>query len=119
MEQEMQVIKKNLKETQNRQKSYTDRNILFKEFQVGEQVYLRIKLKKRSLQIGSYAKLMPWFSGPFSIIEKIGPVAYRLGLPTIVKVHYVFHVSLLKKYVKDVDHVIDWSISQVEPKGEF
>ena len=31
----------------------------------------------------------------------------------------VFHVSLLKKYVKDVDHVIEWSVFQVEPKGEL
>ena len=38
MEQEMQVIKKNLKETHDRHKSYADKNKLFKEFQVGEQV---------------------------------------------------------------------------------
>ena len=36
-----------------------------------------------------------------------------------MKVYNVFHVSLLKKYVKNVDHVIDWSVLQVEPDGEF
>ena len=36
-----------------------------------------------------------------------------------MKTHDVFHVYFLKKYVKDVDHVIDWSILQVEPDGEF
>ena len=51
MEQEMQVIKKNLKATHDRKKSYADRNGLFKEFQIGEQVYLCIKLKKISLWI--------------------------------------------------------------------
>lgn len=45
--------------------------------------------------------------GPFSIIEKVGQVAYQLGLPPTMKVHGEFHVSLLKKYVKDVDNVID------------
>ena len=45
MEQEMQVIKKNLKAIEDRQKSYAYRNKLFKEFQVGDQVYLRIKPK--------------------------------------------------------------------------
>jgi len=71
-------------------------------------------MKKSSLQLGSCAKLIPWFYGPFNIIEKIGSVAYRLALPPIVKVHDVFHVSLLKKYVKDADHVIDWFVLQVE-----
>jgi len=46
-------------------------------------------------------------------------VDYQLTLPLIVKVHDVFHVSLLKKYVKDFDHVIEWSVLQVEPDREF
>jgi len=36
-----------------------------------------------------------------------------------MKFHDVFHVSLLKIYVKDVDHVIDWSVLKVEARGEF
>ena len=36
-----------------------------------------------------------------------------------MKFHDVFHVSFLKNYVKYVDHVIDWSVLQVEPDGEF
>jgi len=53
------------------------------------------------------------------IIERIRPVAYQLALPLTVKFHDVLHVSLLKKYVKYVDHVIDWFVLQVEPDGEF
>jgi len=33
-------------------------------------------------------------------------------------VHNVFHVSLLKTYVHDATHVIDWTEIQVEPEGE-
>eukprot|EP00253_Pinus_taeda_P030645 PITA_30645 len=107
MEQEMQVIKKNIKTAQNRHKSYVDRNRLFKEFQVGENEYMHIKPKKISLRVGSCAKLAPWFCKPFSIIERTGLVAYRLALPPTVKVHDFFHVYLLKKYVKYVDNVIN------------
>ncbi|MCY6488271.1 hypothetical protein, partial [Actinobacillus pleuropneumoniae] len=95
------------------------RNRLFKEFQVGEHVYLCINPKKTSLRIGSCVKLAPWYCRPFEILERIGPMAYRLSLPPTVKFHDVFHVSSLKNYVKDVDHVINSSILQVDPDGEF
>jgi len=62
-------------------------------------------------------QLAQWFYGSF--IERIGSVAYQLALPLTVKVHDVFHVSLLKKYVEYVDHVIEWFVLQVEPDGEF
>ena len=46
-------------------------------------------------------------------------MAYELALPAHIRVHNVFHASLLKKYVYDTKHVIDWSLLQVEPEGEF
>ena len=53
------------------------------------------------------------------MLERIGPVAYILALPTSTRAHIVFHVSLLKKYVYDPNHVINRDVIQVEPKGEF
>jgi len=75
-----------------------------------------MKPEKRSLRIESCAKFAPWYCGPFEILERIGPMVYRLALPLITKFHDVFHVKLLKRYVKDIDHVIDWFILQVEPE---
>ncbi|KAA0035721.1 ty3-gypsy retrotransposon protein [Cucumis melo var. makuwa] len=54
-------------------------------------------------------KLSPRFVGPFEILERIGPVAYRLALPpSLSVVHDVFHVSMLRKYVPDPSHVVDY-----------
>ena len=43
----------------------------------------------------------------------------NLTLPAHLRIHNVFHVSLLKKYVYDSTHIIDWNVVQVEPEGEF
>ena len=53
------------------------------------------------------------------MLERVGSVAYKLALPIHIKVHDVFHVSLLKKYVHDSAHVIYWNVIQVKPEGEF
>jgi hypothetical protein len=42
-----------------------------------------------------------------------------LSLSTSMCIHNVFHVSLLKKYVHDANHVIDWNVIQVEHEGDF
>ena len=52
-------------------------------------------------------------------MAKKGPVAYELAFPLHVRVHNIFHASLLKKYVYDTKHVVDWSLLQEEPDGEF
>ena len=75
--------------------------------------------KKSYLKLGSCAKLSPRYCGPFEVLERIGPVAYILALPTSTRAHYVFNVSLIKKYVHDPNHVINWDVIQVEPEGEF
>ena len=112
-------VQGNLKEAQDRQKSYADKKRKDKDYQVGEHVYLKVKSKQSSLSLGRFGKLAPRFCGPFEILAKEGLVAYELALPVHIKVHNVFHASLLNKYVYDTKHVIDWSLLQVEPEGEF
>ena len=53
-------------------------------------------------------KLTPKFFGPYQIIERVGPVAYRITLPPFLSnIHDVLHVSQLRKYVADESHVIE------------
>ena len=85
----------------------------------GDHVYLKVRARKSSLNLGSCAKLSPRYCGPFEVLERIGPVAYRLALPASTRGHNIFHVSLLKIYIHDPNHVINWDVIQVEPKGEF
>ena len=68
--------------------------------------------------MGACAKLAPQYCGTFEVLDRVGLVAYRLALPPTFKAHNVFHVSLLKKYVHDANHIIDWSVIQVESEGE-
>jgi hypothetical protein len=107
MEDQVVKIKQNLKETQDRQKVYVDKNNTTIEFKVGEHVLLKVNPKKISLKLDSCTKLVPKFCGPFEILDRIGPVAYMLALPSSMNVHTVFHGYLIKKYVHDPNHVID------------
>ena len=53
-------------------------------------------------------KLAPRYVGPYEIVERVGPVAYRLALPPeLERIHDVFHVSVLRKYMYDPSHVLE------------
>jgi hypothetical protein len=84
---------------------------------VGEHVFLKVKANRSSLKLGNCSKLTTRFCGPFEILERIRLVAYILALPTSIIVHTLFHVSFLKKYILDPNHLIYWNVIQVEQEG--
>jgi hypothetical protein len=60
-------------------------------------------------------KLSPRFVGPFEILEKIGMVVYRLALPpNLSRIHNIFHISMLRKYVPDPTHVLESEPLQIQ-----
>jgi hypothetical protein len=119
MEDQMLKIKQNLKAAQHRQKIYADKNRIHGEFKVGDHVFLKVKANRSSLKLGSCAKLAARFCGPFEILERIGLVAYMIALPASMSIHNFFHVSLLKEYIPDDNHVVDWNFIQVDQEGAF
>jgi hypothetical protein len=65
---------------------------------------------------GVKGKLAPQYIGPFPILERCGPVVYRLQLPkTLFAVHNLFHVSQLKKCLRVPDRTIDLMDVALEP----
>ena len=71
------------------------------------------------MSLGRCGKLAPIFCRPFEVLAKKWLVAYELALPAHIRLHNLFHASLLNKYVYDTKDVVDWSLLQVEPEGEF
>ncbi|TYJ97414.1 pol protein [Cucumis melo var. makuwa] len=110
----IQRIRAHVLTAQSRQKSYADGRRKDLEFEVGDMVFLKVAPMKGVLRFKKKGKLSPRFVGPFEILERIGLVAYRLALPpSLSTVHDVFHVSMLRKYVADPTHVVDFEPLQI------
>ena len=76
--------------------------------------------KRGVVRFGKRGKLLSRFIRPFEILERVGTVEYRLALPlSLLGVHEVFHVSMLRKYTPDPAHVVDWGQIEVDTYGTF
>nr|GEW34138.1 putative reverse transcriptase domain-containing protein [Tanacetum cinerariifolium] len=113
-------IRQCLEAARHRQRSYANirRNPL--EFQVGDRVMLKVSPRKGVIRFGKQGKLNPWYIGPFKILERIGPVAYKLELPEeLSNVHNTFHVSNLKKCLSNKSLVIPIKELRLDDKLNF
>jgi hypothetical protein len=100
-EENIKMVRENLKITQSRQQSYADTRRRELSFEVGDFVYLKVSLIRGVRIFGVKGKLAPRYVGLYQILAKHGEVAYQLSLPEdLSAMHDVFHVSQLKKCLR-------------------
>ncbi|XP_070017392.1 uncharacterized protein [Nicotiana sylvestris] len=100
--EKVKIIMERLKTAQSRQKSYLD--VRRRDFEIKEDdwVFLKVSPMKDIMWFGKKGKLSPRYVGSYRIIQKISQMAYKLELPPKMSlVHPVYHVSMLKKVVRD------------------
>ncbi|KAD7477358.1 hypothetical protein E3N88_00494 [Mikania micrantha] len=113
-------IQDRLRAAQDRQKSYADARRKQLSFQVGDCIMLKVSPWKGVARFGKHGKFNPRYIGPFEIIAKVGPIAYKLKLPSELSgVHDTFHVSNLKKCLSDETLVISLEEIQIDDQLHF
>ena len=87
---------------------------------MGDKVFLKVSPWRKILRFGKKGKLSPRVIGPYEILERIGRVAYRLALPLeLIKLHNVFHVSMLRRYRFDGSHILPVQVVQVHANFSY
>ncbi|GKA34177.1 putative reverse transcriptase domain-containing protein [Tanacetum coccineum] len=72
---------------------------------------------KGTVRFGKKGKLAPRYIRPFKIVERVGPLAYRLRLPQELScVQDMFHVSNLKKCLVDSDLLVSLEEIKIDDK---
>jgi len=96
-----QVVQDQLKIAKAMQKYHADKRTETKvEFNEGD--YVLLSTKNLKLHNQPSKKFKTRYIGPYLIERKINSQAYRLKLPKTMKVHPVFHISLLREYCSEV-----------------
>ena len=104
-----------------RHKRYYDAKHTFAVFAVADEVLL--STSGLNLKTAGTNKLAPRWVGPFKVLERIGSLAYRLDFPETMRIHNVFHISVLKRYHSDgrvqpplpevIDDEPEWEIERI------
>jgi hypothetical protein len=112
------MIRERILAAQIRQKSFADKRRRPLVFEVGDLVMLKVSPMKGVKHFRKKGKLAPRFVGPVRIIGKVGKVSYQVELPeSLSGVHNVFHISMLRKHLRDeeLSQVTDLSDLQLQP----
>lgn len=124
-EAQLAALKQHLATTHNRMKIQADKSRTDRQFQIGEQVLLKLQpYAQHSMVNRPYPKLAYKFYGPYTVTDKIGVAAYKLALPEESHIHPVFHVSQLKPFTpnytpvfSELPKLIDLSVHDLAPES--
>jgi hypothetical protein len=124
-ETQLSALKQHLSQAQNRIKNQADKKRIDRQFQIGEQVLLKLQpYAQNSVVNRPYPELAYKFYRPFTVIDKIGIAAYKLALPDDSQIHPVFHVSQLKPFTPNYTPVfielprrVDLTVQELAPEA--
>jgi translation initiation factor IF-1 len=95
-------VKVHLRTTQNKMAQLANKKRSERSFSIGDYVYIKLQqCKQQSVVCRSSQKLSVKFFGPCLVIDKIGNIAYKMELPLSSAIHLVFHVSQLRRHVRN------------------
>ncbi|XP_042067371.1 uncharacterized protein LOC121810688 [Salvia splendens] len=94
-EEKIALLKANLERPAVRMQNQANKNIVDREYAIGELILLKLQKYRQKSIWGKHHKFGSKYFGPYQIVDQIGQVAYRLNLPATTAIHNVFHVSLL------------------------
>ncbi|KAG8363029.1 hypothetical protein BUALT_BualtUnG0012500 [Buddleja alternifolia] len=95
------LAKSFLEKARRKMKKWADPKRRHLEFNVGDKVLIKLIPQQFKAFRGMHKGLVRKYKGPYPVVAKVGKISYRLDLPSTLKIHPVFHVSILRPYQED------------------
>ena len=89
MEEMTNIVKDNVKEAQQQQKTWYDKTVTERELKPGEEVLVLLSTSSN--------KLLAQWQGPYWVTRKVGKVHYEIDMPSKRNRRKVFHMNMFKK----------------------
>ncbi|KAH9688170.1 Endonuclease [Citrus sinensis] len=100
--EEADITRAYLDKAARKMKKWADTRRRHVEYKEGDQVMIKLLPQQFKTLRKVHKELVRRYEGPFRVVQRVGNVSYQLQLPPRLKIHPVFHVSLLKPYHEDM-----------------
>ena len=100
--EEADITRAYLDKAARKMKKWADTRRRHVEYKEGDQVMIKLLPQQFKTLRKVHKGLVRRYEGPFRVVRRVGNISYQLQLPPRLKIHPVFHVSLLKPYHEDM-----------------